>query len=60
MKVQKVQPDPLLTQEEQQQSNADMLTIQKETTANTDTLARLYGTSVAMSGGSMKAPLLGQ
>ena len=59
MRVKSPKPDPLLQAEEQQQLNTNLTTIQKESSANTDTLARLYGATAAISGGTLKAPILG-
>lgn len=51
--------DPLVTAQRKQAESDRITEIQKQVTSDTDALARLYGTQSVMSGGSMRAPILG-
>lgn len=51
--------DPQLAIQKQQAERDKLLEIQKQASSETDQLARLFGARSIMSGGSLKAPVLG-
>ncbi len=51
--------DPLLTAQEQASQNSALTSAQKSVTSQTNSLARLFGSSAVTAGSGMKAPILG-
>lgn len=59
MKAPKAQVDPALAEEQRRSEEARARTLQESVSRETEELMRQFGARSALSGGTMKAPVLG-